>query len=399
LVLKKAMEYKFDKIDKKELSISQMAKMMGCSRSWLCRLYARYKKGEPLQKERGHRFSSFSISMKNKLKDLYKELTYEYKGIKHSPSMQILKDIALEKIDNFPDVHIETLRNILKEDQVYLKHVKVKKYRKRFEAGAVGEIIQGDVSVHNWIPGDNKKFNLILFIDDKSRYVLYAKFVESDSLENHITALKELILTFGYPIAIYYDNDAKYNYVRRNGMYFDLEKELSKPLIPNALNELGISLINSKPYQPQGKGKVERKFLTFQNQLPFYLKLNKAKNIDDANKILAQYIIKHNSTVSRVTKKTPEDIFKTATDIFRNVKKAELEEIENTFTKRQIRKVSNINEISYNNKNYLVPKYKGISLSSFNIEVRENPNQWIKLFYKNDILIKYNLNEVNDENI
>jgi len=53
-------------------------------------------------------------------------------------------------------------------------------------------------------------------------------------------------------------------YIKRNGMYFDLEKETEKPLIPRALNELGITLINSKPYQPQGKGKVERKFLTFQ---------------------------------------------------------------------------------------------------------------------------------------
>ncbi|HOJ64238.1 MAG TPA: hypothetical protein PLE45_07435 [Spirochaetota bacterium] len=42
---------------------------------------------------------------------------------------------------------------------------------------------------------------IILFIDDKARYVLYAKFVKLDSLENHIIALKELILTYGYPIS------------------------------------------------------------------------------------------------------------------------------------------------------------------------------------------------------
>jgi len=139
--------------------------------------------------------------------------------------MQILKEIALEKIENFPDVHIETLRKILNEDKVYLKPVRVKKYRKRFEAGAVGQIIQGDVSTHNWIPDSDLKFHLILFIDDKSRYVLYARFVQSDNLVNHITALKEIIKIYGFPVAIYYDNDAKYHYIKHNALYFDLEKE------------------------------------------------------------------------------------------------------------------------------------------------------------------------------
>ena len=128
--------------------------------------------------------------------------------------MQILKNIAVEKIEDFPDINIETMRKILNKDKVYIKHIKVKKYRKRFEAGSVGELIQGDVFMHNWIPDIDKKFHLILFIDDKSRYVLYAKFVESDNLENHIIALKDMIKRFGFPVSIYYDNDSKYNYIK-----------------------------------------------------------------------------------------------------------------------------------------------------------------------------------------
>jgi len=66
-------------------------------------------------------------------------LSYEQKGIIYSPSMQILKNIAVEKIEDFPDINIETMRKILNKDKVYIKHIKVKKYRKRFEAGSVGE--------------------------------------------------------------------------------------------------------------------------------------------------------------------------------------------------------------------------------------------------------------------
>lgn len=391
MVLKKYMDYQFDKVDKKQITITNLAKTLNCSRTWLSILYNRYKRGEPLEKPRGHRKSKFSKEMKEKLKSLYKELSYENNNVLYTPSMQVLKDIALEKIESFPDVHIETIRNILNEDKVYLKHVKIKKYRKRFEAEAVGQLIQGDVSTHNWIPGINLKFHLILFIDDKSRYVLYAKFVESDNLENHIKALKEMFKTFGLPVAIYYDNDSKYNYIKHNGVYFNLDKEKSDSVIPNALKEIGVNLINSKPYQPQGKGKVERKFSTFQNQLPFYLKLNNVKNIEEANKVLEKYVIKHNTTINRAINDTPENVFKKEKDVFKDISEKKLEEIENAFTKRAIRKVSNVNEISYNNKVYIVPKYKNNSLATFKIEVRENPNKWIKLFYKGEFLIKYDL--------
>ena len=66
-------------------------------------------------------------------------MSYEQKGIIYSPSMQILKNIAVEKIEDFPDINIKTMRKILNKDKVYIKHIKVKKYRKRFEAGSVGE--------------------------------------------------------------------------------------------------------------------------------------------------------------------------------------------------------------------------------------------------------------------
>jgi len=144
--------------------------------------------------------------------------------------------------------------------------------------------------------------------------------------------LKTIFKTYGFPLSIYYDNDSKYNYIKHNPIRFDLLKEDEDSVIqPFALKELNIRLINSKPYQPQGKGKIERKFLTFQKQLPFFLKLRKAQNIEQAN------------------------------------------------------------EINYNNKVYLVPKYEGCSLAHRKVEIRENPGKWIKIFYNNKFLIRYPL--------
>ena len=393
MVLKKNIVFQFEKVERKEITITNLAKLLNCSRTWLSILYNRYKKGKPLELPKGHRKSLLTQKQKEELKILYKELSYEQKGIIYSPSMQILKNIAVEKIEDFPDINTKTMRKILNKDKVYIKHIKVKKYRKRFEAGSVGELIQGDVSTHNWIPDIDKKFHLILFIDDKSRYVLYAKFVESDNLENHIIALKDMIKRFGFPVSIYYDNDSKYNYIKHNGLFFDLEKDQTNGVIPNALSELGIRLINSTPYQPQGKGKVERKFLTFQNQIPFYLKIRNAKDIDDANKVLEEYIIKHNSTYSKPINDTPENVFRKSIKMFRELRRQDLEDLENAFTRRYERKVSNTNEIKFGNKYFVVPKYKNSTLASFKVEVRENPDKWIKIYYKGEFLIKYNLSK------
>jgi putative transposase len=393
LILSRNVEFYMNAIKNKEITKTEAAYKLNCSRQWISVIYKRYSINEKLEKSKSHRKKKLSEDLQKQLLDLYKLLSYDSNGVLYTPSMEILKTIAIDKISGFPDIHIQTVRNYLKLNKQYLKNIKSRKYRIRFEAKYVGELVQGDVCTHQWIPKLNEKFHLILFIDDKSRYILYAKFVTSDNLENHITALKEMFLTFGLPISIYYDNDSKYSYIRHGGIHFDQRTENPELLIPNALKEVGVNLINSKPFQPQGKGKVERKFLTFQGQLPHYMILENVKNIDDANVVLEKYVIKHNNTYSRAINTTPQKIFKESNDVFKDLNKKEIIEIENAFTKRTIRKVSKVNEISYQNSFYIVPKFNKISLANYEVEIRENPNKWIKIYYKDNLLTKYDIGD------
>jgi len=75
MVLKKSMKYQFDKVDRKEITITELAKSLNCSRTWLSILYNRYKKGKPLELPRGHRKSYVTKLQKEQLKNLYKELS------------------------------------------------------------------------------------------------------------------------------------------------------------------------------------------------------------------------------------------------------------------------------------------------------------------------------------
>ena len=46
---------------------------------------------------------------------------------------------------------------------------------------AVGDLIQHDASIHKWSPFADKKWALITSLDDHSRMLLYANFVETES--------------------------------------------------------------------------------------------------------------------------------------------------------------------------------------------------------------------------
>ncbi len=393
MILKKNIISYFEKVKNKEISITELANTLGYSRTWISLLYNRYIKRLPLEKEKGHRKSIINEDIKAKMIDLYRQMSYEEKDIIRLPPATYFKQVCIEQIQNFPKkIHPQSIRNILKRENLFISKKKKIRYRKRFQASFVGQIIQGDVSEHRWIPQLNRNLYLILFMDDRSRYVLYAKLVESDNLENHLIALKTLFKNYGYPVSIYYDNDSKYNYIKHNSNYFEnILKENENAVIPRALKELGVNLINSTPYQPQGKGKVERKFLTFQNQLPFYLKLKNPESLEEANYYLQQYVDQHNSTFSTAINDAPENIFKTEKDIFRDLYKKDVHQMEDAFTKRSIRAVNKVNEISYNNKIYMVPSFNGCPLINRKVEVRENPGSWIKIYYNNNFLIKYAL--------
>ena len=109
--------------------------------------------------------------------------------------------ILYERYPQLSRASRETIRKIVSELEIYRnmpRKGEKKRYRHRFEASAFGQLIQGDVSEHFWIP-NCKPFSLLVFMDDHTRYILYADFIESDNMHSHIKALKEIIYKYGRP--------------------------------------------------------------------------------------------------------------------------------------------------------------------------------------------------------
>jgi len=361
----------------------RLAKHFGISKSWAYELAKRMKQGKPLIKPRNKpKKEIFNDSQKAIIRQIFEANCYTDKSV-HIPSITLLMRAVYEAHPEFPSASRETFRKIVKDLPLYCQHPRpTKRYRKSFEAESVGLLVQGDVSIHRWIP-KGEPIPLLVFLDDHSRKVLYASFIESDNVENHIKALKKLIYTYGKPLNIYYDNDPKYRKRKPE------KNNFHDGIITQALRELDIGLINSTPYVPQGKGKIERLFGTFQRQLGHYMKRYQVTTLEQAQKVLQLYVEQYNNTLHRSIKTTPEQRFQTSPHVFRPVQPWEKEQIENAFSYSTTRKVDQVNEISYNGVKWKVPRYKKQPLAGYTITVREFPGHWIKLFYKDTLLATY----------
>jgi len=139
--------------------------------------------------------------------------------------------------------------------------------RRKFEAELPNDLWQSDVMHGPLVTAEprQKKSYLIAFLDDHSRLVPYARFYLSEKLEDFLDAFENALLKRGLPRKLYVDNGAAYR---------------SKHL-EHITASLGIALIHAKPYQPQGKGKIERFYRRVRQQ--FLPTIAPALSLDELN--------------------------------------------------------------------------------------------------------------------
>lgn len=118
----------------------------------------------------------------------------------------------------------------------------------RFEASYPNEIWIGDALHGPKIAG--RKTYLFAFIDDHSRMVVAARWAYAEDSVRLSAALRPGLQTHGIPTSTYVDNGAAF-----------VDSALMRTCA-----KLGMKLIHSKPYRPQGRGKIERFFGSVRSQ-------------------------------------------------------------------------------------------------------------------------------------
>jgi len=158
----------------------------------------------------------------------------------------------------------------------------------------VGELVQLDGSDHDWFEGRGPRCVLLVFIDDATSRILYARFVTVEDTLNLMAAAKAYLLINGRPVAWYVDKDSIYKINRQASIEEQLRDEQPLTQFTRAMTELGITVICAD--SPQAKGRVERGFGTHQDRLVKELRLAGISNMTDGDIFLAEvYVPKHNA--------------------------------------------------------------------------------------------------------
>jgi putative transposase len=128
------------------------------------------------------------------------------------------------------------------------------KDRRHFAFDKAGELWMSDV-MHGPSVVENgkrkRKSYLLALIDDATRIVPFASFAFHENTAAFLPVLEQGIRRRGIPKRLYVDNGAVYR----------------SQHLALVCAKLGVTLVHARPYQPQGKGKIERFFRTVRMQL------------------------------------------------------------------------------------------------------------------------------------
>lgn len=153
------------------------------------------------------------------------------------------------------DLNLSKVYRFLHQNNLMNRHTPCD--RRKFEAELPNDLWQADVMHGPQVEfdGKQKKSYLIAIIDDHSRMIVHGEFYLSEKLTSWLHAFEKGLLRRGLPRKLFADNGAAFR-----SKHFE-----------QVTASLGIALIHSRPYCPQGKGKIERWFKTVRSDfLPAY---------------------------------------------------------------------------------------------------------------------------------
>ncbi len=116
----------------------------------------------------------------------------------------------------------------------------------RYEAGRPNERWITDVVVDPWVPfprvSSSIRARLFLIVDDHSRLLVHGRFMTKENTRAGQDVLRAAIVRRGVPEMLYADNGAPF----------------ANHMLARTCAVLGIRLVHSAPYSPEGRGKQER---------------------------------------------------------------------------------------------------------------------------------------------
>lgn len=260
-------------------------------------------------------------------------------------------------------VSVKTIINRAKLQNCYLGKRPKALHDREVLTTAIGALIQHDASHHNWSPYVEEKWGLITSLDDFSRKILFADFIESETTWSHIEAAQSLMMTYGFPLRYYVDQLRVFRFIQNRDSFWRkniLGTDEADPQWKQMMRVSGVDVIYA--LSPQAKGKIERPYRWMQDRIVRTCAIEQIKTIQQAREVLKEEMNRYNThQVHSTTGEIPSIRFEKAqrenNTFFRPFTiPTPYVNYKDLFCLREKRMVNSYHKVSLFNKEIFVPK-------------------------------------------
>ena len=171
----------------------------------------------------------------------------------HRTGMTLLRELALVSGTNSAAISAATLYRFLKQHGLTTRQLLAGPAHKKFEAERSNQIWQSDMLFGPYVQrcgGGRMQAFLYAVLDDASRLIPHAQFYAQQGLDAFLDCLRQAVAARGVCTRLYVDN----------------AKVFRSTQLSRIAASLGILVVHTPPYQPQGRGKIERFFRSVREQ-------------------------------------------------------------------------------------------------------------------------------------
>ena len=197
----------------------------------------------------------------------------------HRTGTALLRELALTSEQNKAPLSASTLYRFLRARGLTARQLLLDQApaHKKYEAPYANQIWQSDMLFGPWVqrPGGGKQqVFLQATLDDASRLIPHAQFYPNQGLDSFLDCLRQAIAARGVPTRLYMDNAKIYR----------------SPQLARIAASIGILILHTPPYQPEGRGKIERYFRSLREQFLANLDPKILLSIEQLNERLWHWI-------------------------------------------------------------------------------------------------------------
>jgi hypothetical protein len=259
-------------------------------------------------------------------------------------------------------VSVNTIIQRAKGSGCYQAHPRKKVHDRQVVTTAIGALIQHDASTHMWSPYAKEKWTLITSLDDYSRKLLYADFVEQETSWAHIQAAQAVMKTYGLPLSYYVDNLRVFRFVQKRDSVWRKQVLLTDDIDPQwrqVMRLMGVDVTYA--LSPQAKGKIERPYRWLQDRIVRTCALENITALEDVRSVLRDEVDRYNnqqvhSTTGEIPSLRFEHARKSGNSLFRPFSLPKpYNSIKDIFCLRQTRTLNGYGLISLFNHKIDVP--------------------------------------------